>query len=111
MYVMGQRTRWGNCSSRRNLSFNWRLILAPDYVLRYLVTHEVVHLAIPDHSAKFWLTVQSLCREAERARQWLGRHEGEMRVDLMRTLGAAAGAGPGGSGDRSGRRAAPAATA
>jgi len=54
-----------------NLSFNWRLVLAPDFVLRYLVTHEAVHLAIPDHSQKFWLTVQSLCPETERARQWL----------------------------------------
>lgn len=77
VYVMGQRTKWGNCSARRNLSFNWRLILAPEFVLRYLVTHEAVHLSIPDHSMKFWLTVQSLCRETERAKQWLsanGRH-------------------------------------
>jgi hypothetical protein len=71
IYVMGQRTKWGNCSAAKNLSFNWRLILAPDFVIRYLVTHEAVHLAIPDHSAKFWLTVQSLCRETERAKQWL----------------------------------------
>jgi predicted metal-dependent hydrolase len=81
VYVMGQRTRWGNCSSRRNLSFNWRLILAPDYVLRYLVTHEVVHLAIPEHSAKFWLTVQSLCRDTEKARQWLCRHQAQLQVE------------------------------
>ena len=80
--VMGQRTKWGNCSARRNLSFNWRLILAPDFVLRYLVTHEAVHLAVPDHSAKFWLTVQSLCPEAERAKQWLAANQVEMRVDL-----------------------------
>jgi predicted metal-dependent hydrolase len=86
VYVMGQRTRWGNCSSRSNLSFNWRLILAPDYVLRYLVTHEVVHLAIPDHSAKFWLTVQSLCRDTEKARQWLCRHLARLQVDLATTL-------------------------
>lgn len=79
---MGQRTKWGNCSSRRNLSFNWRLILAPDYVLRYLVTHEAVHLAIRDHSAKFWLTLQSLCRETERARQWLVANAQELTVDL-----------------------------
>src|SRR5205814_7173386 len=71
VYVMGQRTKWGNCSADRNLSFNWRLILAPDFVLRYLVTHEAVHLAVPDHSAKFWLTVQSLCPKTERAKQWL----------------------------------------
>lgn len=71
LYVMSQRTKWGNCSALGNLSFNWRLIMAPDFVLRYLVTHEAVHLAIPDHSQKFWLTVQSLCPETERARQWL----------------------------------------
>ena len=65
VYVMEQRTKWGNCSAIRNLSFNWRLILAPDFVLRYLVTHETVHLAVPDHSAKFWLTVQSLCPETD----------------------------------------------
>lgn len=71
VYVMGQRTKWGNCSALGNLSFNWRLIMAPDYVLRYIVTHEMVHLAIPDHSTRFWLTVQSLCQNSDRARQWL----------------------------------------
>lgn len=86
VYVMGQRTKWGNCSSRRNLSFNWRLVLAPDYVLRYLVTHEAVHLAVPDHSAKFWLTVQSLCRETERARQWLSSKGHAITTDLMKIL-------------------------
>jgi predicted metal-dependent hydrolase len=87
VYVMGQRTKWGNCSSRRNLSFNWRLILAPDFVLRYLVTHEAVHLAIPDHSVQFWLTVLSLCRDTEKAKQWLVRHGHELLVDLPRTCG------------------------
>jgi len=83
VYVMSQRTKWGNCSAKGNLSFNWRLIMAPDYVLHYLVTHEAVHLAVPDHSQRFWLTVRSLCPESERARQWLcksGR-------DLFQVLG------------------------
>ncbi len=71
IYVMGQRTKWGNCSALGNLSFNWRLVMAPDFVLRYIVTHEMVHLAVPNHSRRFWLTVQSLCPETERARQWL----------------------------------------
>jgi len=71
VYVMGQRTKWGNCSALGNLSFNWRLVMAPDYVLRYIVTHEMVHLAVPDHSARFWLTVRSLCPQSDRARQWL----------------------------------------
>lgn len=83
IYVMGQRTKWGNCSARRSLSFNWRLILAPDFVLRYLVTHETVHLAIPDHSAKFWLTVQSLCPESERAKQWLSANGQRLLEPLL----------------------------
>ena len=69
-----------------NLSFNWRLILAPDFVLRYFVTHETVHLVIPDHSAKFWLTVQSLCRETERAKQWLCSHQALLTIDLRGAL-------------------------
>lgn len=82
IYIMDQRTRWGSCSSRQNLSFNWRLIMAPEFVLRYLVTHEVVHLAIPDHSKRFWLTVQSLCPETERARQWLCANGARLHMDF-----------------------------
>ena len=87
VYVMGQRTKWGSCSSCRNLSFNWRLILAPDFVLRYLVTHEAVHLVVPDHSARFWLTVQSLCPDTEHAKQWLSRHQAELAVNLETVVG------------------------
>jgi predicted metal-dependent hydrolase len=86
IYVMGQRTKWGNCSALGNLSFNWRLVMAPDFVLRYIVTHEMVHLAVPDHSRKFWLTVQSLCPETDRARQWLVAN-GE-RIQLMKPVAA-----------------------
>jgi predicted metal-dependent hydrolase len=82
VYIMGQRTKWGNCSAKTNLSFNWRLVLAPEFVLRYLITHEVVHLAIPDHSAKFWLTVQSHCQETERAKQWLCSNGHGLSIDL-----------------------------
>jgi predicted metal-dependent hydrolase len=83
VYVMAQRTKWGNCSTLRNLSFNWRLVLAPEYVLRYVVTHEAVHLSIPDHSAKFWLTVQSLCPEMEKAKAWLRANERELKINLQ----------------------------
>ena len=85
--IMEQRTKWGNCSPLKNLSFNWRLIMAPDFVLRYLVTHEAVHLAIPDHSQKFWLTVRSLCPESERARQWLCANGHSLLVDLNEICG------------------------
>lgn len=56
--------------------------MAPDYVLRYIVTHEMVHLAIPDHSQRFWLTVQSMCPNADRARQWLVANGHRLTVDL-----------------------------
>jgi predicted metal-dependent hydrolase len=87
--IMGQRTKWGNCSRLQNLSFNWRLIMAPQPVLRYLVTHEAVHLAVPDHSHKFWLTVRSLCPETERAKQWLCANAHELLVDLNEVCGRA----------------------
>ena len=90
VYVMDQRTKWGSCSSRGNLSFNWRLILAPEFVRWYLITHEVVHLAVPDHSAKFWLTLQSLCPEMERAKQWLSRHHAQLTVNLASIAGSEA---------------------
>lgn len=86
VYVMAQRTKWGNCSWLRNLSFSWRLIMVPPMVLKYLVTHEAVHLAIPDHSATFWLTVQSLCPETERAKQWLSRHGERLPMGLDEAL-------------------------
>lgn len=86
IYIMDQRTKWGNCSRLRNLSFNWRIVMAPDYVLCYLVTHETVHLAVPDHSPKFWLTVQSLCPEAERARQWLVANGERLFSELAEVL-------------------------
>jgi predicted metal-dependent hydrolase len=82
LYIMDQRTKWGNCSAMQNLSFNWRVILAPDFVLRYLVTHESVHLAVPDHSSRFWLTVQSLCPDTEKAKQWLCANGQKLLLDL-----------------------------
>jgi predicted metal-dependent hydrolase len=88
--IMGQRTKWGNCSRLQNLSFNWRLIMAPESVLRYLVTHEAVHLAVPDHSHEFWLTVRSLCPETERAKQWLCANGHRLLVDLNEVCSEAA---------------------
>jgi hypothetical protein len=75
IYVMGQRTKWGGCSRRRNLSFNWRLVMAPPAVLDYVVVHELAHLAEPHHSAKFWLIVRSHCPEFIRHKAWLRDHQ------------------------------------
>jgi predicted metal-dependent hydrolase len=93
LYIMDQRTKWANCSRMSNLSFSWRLIMAPEDVVRYLVTHEMVHLAIPDHSQKFWLTVQSLCPETERARRWLVANGDRLLIDLTEALRVPSGEG------------------
>lgn len=74
VFIRGQRTKWGNCSSRRNLSFNWRLILAPSFVLQYVVAHELTHLKVSNHSTRFWLIVQSLCPRATEAKRWLSQN-------------------------------------
>lgn len=71
VYVMSQRTKWGNCSRKNNLSFNWRLILAPTMVLKYLVAHEAVHLVVKDHSQNFWLLLRSIYPETMQAKRWL----------------------------------------
>ncbi len=67
------RTRWGSCSARGNLSFSWRLILAPVDVMDYVVSHEVAHLAEMNHGPRFWKLVDDLVPKSPRARDWLSR--------------------------------------
>ena len=72
--VRDQVSRWGSCSSAGALSFSWRLILAPSYVLDYLAAHEVAHLVEMNHSRKFWRILMSLCPDIDRAKEWLDAH-------------------------------------
>jgi predicted metal-dependent hydrolase len=65
-------SRWGSCSSTRCLSFSWRLILAPPFVLDYVVAHEVAHLKEMNHEPRFWRLVDSLIPHVARAQAWLG---------------------------------------
>ena len=71
MFLMNQRTRWGSCSRKRNLSFNWRLVLAPPEILDYVVVHELAHLCEMNHSKRFWSLVGSFCPDFEQHRRWL----------------------------------------
>lgn len=76
--VRDQASRWGSCSSTGVLSYSWRLILAPPFVLNYLAAHEVAHLAEMNHSAKFWRLVQRLCPDHQRAKVWLDVHGSDL---------------------------------
>ena len=72
--LRAQSTRWGSCSSAGSLNFNWRLILAPPFVLDYVAAHEVAHLLEMNHSRAFWDNVRRTCPEMERGRAWLRAH-------------------------------------
>lgn len=69
--VRDQTTRWGSCSSNGTLSFSWRLILAPDFVLDYVAAHEVAHLAEMNHGPRFWRLVYQTMPRTDEARAWL----------------------------------------
>lgn len=72
--IRDTRSRWGSCASNGNLSYCWRLILAPAFVLNYVVAHEVAHLKEPHHGASFWETVAVLDSNMDEGRKWLRQH-------------------------------------
>jgi predicted metal-dependent hydrolase len=76
--IRDQRSRWGSCSTRGTLSFNWRLVLAPFDVLDYVVVHELCHLREPNHSRRFWKLVESRRPDWRRQRDWLNEHGPEL---------------------------------
>lgn len=76
--VRDQTSRWGSCSTTGALSFSWRLIFAPPYVLDYLAAHEVAHLVEMNHSPKFWRLLGRLYPGMERAKAWLDAHGVEL---------------------------------
>lgn len=76
--IRDQKSRWGSCSSRGTLSFNYRLIFAPPIVLDYVVVHELCHLTYMDHSKNFWNKVASVMPDYKEHRQWLKDHGHEL---------------------------------
>lgn len=76
--VRDQKTRWGSCSSKGTLSFNWRLMLAPPAVLDYVVVHELCHLTHMNHSPAFWQAVEEVCPDYRALRRWLKEHGDEL---------------------------------
>ena len=72
--IRGQRTRWASCSRSGAMSFNWRLLLAPEPVLHYVVWHEVCHLEVMDHSPGFWALLAERCPDCREQARWLRRH-------------------------------------
>ncbi len=71
-------SRWGSCSTTGVLSYSWRLILAPPFVLDYLAAHETAHLVEMNHSRRFWRVVERICPHVARAKSWLDAHGADL---------------------------------
>jgi hypothetical protein len=74
IFVRDQTTRWGSCSTTGALSFSWRLVLAPPFVLDYLAGHEVAHLGQMNHGPRFWALVTRAMPRHGQAQEWLHKH-------------------------------------
>lgn len=79
--IRDQKSRWGSCSSRGTLSFNYRLIFAPPGILDYVVVHELCHLTHMDHSKNFWNMVEQIMPDYKNRRNWLKEHGHELTLD------------------------------
>ena len=69
--IREQKTRWGSCSAKGNLNFNWKLVLMPPEILDYVVVHELAHRIQMNHSAAFWAEVGKILPDYKERRQWL----------------------------------------
>ena len=74
------RSRWGSCSWDGNLSFSWRIVMAPPFVIDYLAAHEVAHLDQMNHGPEFWILCRRLCPRTDEAKAWLKRHGSQLHA-------------------------------
>ena len=80
--IRGAKTRWGSCSRTSNLNFNWKLMMAPEPVIDYVIIHELAHLKEMNHSKKFWELVAEHCPQWRKHKRWLKEHEAELAAKL-----------------------------
>jgi len=77
------KRKWGSCTGQGVLSFNWRLMMAPEWVCHYLLVHELAHLRHMNHSALFWQLVEQHNADAKNARHWLRQHQHWMSLSAL----------------------------
>jgi predicted metal-dependent hydrolase len=78
------RTRWGSCSSKGTLSFTWRLVMAPQQVVDYVVVHELCHLQVKNHSRDFWARVKAILPDYKQQVGWLKGQRAWIAIRLIR---------------------------
>lgn len=72
--ITDSKYRWGSCTTNDNVTFNWRLIKAPTFVIDYVVVHELSHFLEPNHTPRFWSIIRSHITQMEKAKHWLKVH-------------------------------------
>ncbi len=81
IFIRSQKTKWGTCSSKQNISLNWRLMKVPDWVRDYLIIHELCHTVHLNHSKDYWNLVEQHYPERKQAEAWLKKNEAIVFAD------------------------------
>lgn len=72
--IKEQKTRWGSCSSKGNINLNWRIIMAPNQVMAYVIIHELAHVKYMNHCQEFWKTVSDFLPDYKKWKKWLAEN-------------------------------------
>jgi predicted metal-dependent hydrolase len=78
--IKSMRSRWGSCGPDRLMNLNWRLVLAPERIIDYVLAHELTHIVEPNHSPAFWRRVGRACRHFDESRDWLRVHGDDLEL-------------------------------
>lgn len=74
LYIRKQRNKWGNCSHNKNISLNWKLIKAPEFVIDYIIIHKLIHTVIMNHTDRFWTMLKSYYPDYKESINWLEKY-------------------------------------
>ncbi|PKP41066.1 MAG: M48 family peptidase [Bacteroidetes bacterium HGW-Bacteroidetes-13] len=74
LFIRESKTKWGNCSKEKNISLNWKLIKAPDYVIDYIIIHELLHTVVMSHTHRFWTLLKSYYPDYKESIKWLEKY-------------------------------------
>ena len=78
--VKDYKSRWGSCSTTGNISYNWRIVMAPHRIVDYVVVHELCHLLEHNHSAAYWCHVERVVPDFRECREWLKRNSNRLQI-------------------------------